>query len=236
MRNGMRRVLTAALAAGTLMIATACASTTPVPTGDALYRDGQGRYDSYATTMHSVIMAIHDGRWDVDQGSWGASPIPCRTDGGGAGYAFSWARVLKKDVLEVETIVGAASAAFEDADMTVTTATYGAGDREEVNVIATGGAVVRGVVTIRPARGTIRVTAEPGCFAGDAADLSDMVFAGVSYPGLARRLPAFEGPDWQPRFSFPEDGSPVYWNEDGTPIDPPPTTTDLPVAPYGAGS
>lgn len=236
MYDTTRRVLMAVVAASTTVMLTACGSATPTPTGDELYRDGEGRYVSYATTMHALIMAIDEKRWTVDQGSWGASPIPCRTDGGGAGYSFSWARVLEQDDLDADAIVASASTAFAAADMNVTTATYGAGAREEINVIATGGEVVRGVVTIRPARGTIRVTAEPGCFAGDAAALSDMVFAGVTYPGLARRLPAFEGPDWQPRFYFPEDGSPLYWNEDGTPIDPPPTMTELPVAPYGDAS
>jgi len=231
-----RRTFAMALATGMVVIMTGCSSAAEAPTGDALYRDGEDRYLSYATTMHSVIMAIHDGEWKVDQGSWGASPIPCRREGGSDGYAFSWARLLEQDAPDVDSIVAASSAAFEAADMTATTTTYGEGDRQEVNVIATGGPVVRGVVTIRPALGTIRVTAEPGCFPGDAAKLYDMVFAGISYPGLALRVPAFEGPDWQPRFYFPEDGSPVYWNEDGTPIEPPPASTESPVAPYGGGS
>ena len=34
-----------------------------------------------------------------------------------------------------------------------------------------------------------------------------MVFGGgLVYKGASRRIPAFEGPDWQPRFYFPEEG------------------------------
>lgn len=215
------------------MTLTSCAVATR-PTGDALYRDGEARYVAYASTMHSVIMTIDDTEWVVDQGSFGASPIPCRIDGQPSGYAFSWARMLELDALDVDAVVAAATSAFEHAGMDAQTATYGEGDRQEINVIGTGGDVGRGVVTVRPARKSIRVSATPGCFPGDAAALSDMVFGGLVYNGASTRLPAFEGPDWQPRFYFPEDGSPVYFDEDGTPIDPQPDQTDIPVAPYGS--
>ncbi|MCH1883387.1 hypothetical protein [Agrococcus sp. ARC_14] len=220
-----------ALAVGTVTTITGCGAIA-APIGDALYRDGEQRYVSSATTMHSVIMAIHEGDWIVDQGSYGASPIPCRIDGALSGYAFSWARVLEPEVLDVEGAVAAATAAFEDAGMTAQTATYGEGDRQEVNVIGEGGDVGRGVVTIRPAGHSIRASAATACFPGDASALSDMVFGGEVYEGASLRLPAVEGVDWQPRFYFPEDTSPVYFTEDGTPIDPPPSVTELPVAPY----
>lgn len=225
--------LAVALATGMVMMTAGCSLMTDAPTGDALYRDGEERYTAYATVMHSVIMAVSAEEWAVDQGSWGASPIPCEAEGQSEGYAFSWARVLEQDEIDVDQIVAAATAAFEAANMTVDTATYGDGERQEINVIATGGDVVRGVVSIRPSSGRIRATAEPGCFPGDAAALSDMVFGDVSYPGLALRVPPSEGPDWQPRFYFPEEGSPVYWNADGTLVDPQPADTELPVAPYG---
>lgn len=229
MRGMPRRVVMAALAAGMAVMMTGCGFSAPA--GDELYRDGERRYTEYATVMHSVIMAIHEGEWVVD--SFGASPFPCRIDGAASGYAFSWVRLLQPEVLDVDDVTAAAAAAFEAADMEASTATFGEGDAREVNVIGTGGPVGRGVVTIRPGRGTIEVSASPGCFPGDAGDLSDMVFDGLVYDGAAQRFPAFEGPDWQPRFYFPEEGSPVYRDEDGVPVTPQPTTTDFPVAPYG---
>lgn len=233
MRGKVRNGLVAAMAVGMVMTMTSCGFTA-APTGDALYRDGEQRYVAYATTMHSVIMAIDETEWSVDQGSFGASPIPCRINGELTGFAFSWARLLELGDRDVDDVVAAATTAFEDAGMEAATATYGKGDRQEINVIGTGGDVGRGVVTVRPDQNHIRVTASPGCFPGDAADLSDMVFGGgLVYKGASRRIPAFEGPDWQPRFYFPEEGSPVYYTEDGEPIEPQPSPTELPKAPYG---
>lgn len=234
MRGRWQRGVMAAVAVGLVMTMTSC-GTTAAPAGDALYRDGEKNYIAYSTVMHSVIMAIHEGEWVVDQGSFGASPIPCRIDGEVSGYTFSWARVLEStEEIDVDAVVAAATAAFEEAGVEASTATFGEGDRQEVNVIGTGGDVGRGVVTIRPGRNQISASATPGCIPGDAADLSDMVFGGqLVYKGAALRFPAFEGPDWQPRFYFPEEGSPLYYNEDGTPIDPQPTQTEFPVAPYG---
>lgn len=229
MRGGIRRGLMVALAAGMVVMVTGCGSS--APTGDELYRDGEERYVQYATTMHAVIMAIHEGDWSVE--SYGASPIACRIGGELSGYAFSWVRLLQPEELDVDAVVGAATTAFEDAGLEAETSTFGEGASQEVNVIGTGGAVGRGVVTIRPARGAIEVSASPGCFPGDAGELSDMVFGGLVYEGASRRFPAFEGPGWQPRFYFPEQGSPIYRNEDGTPMLPQPDTTEFPVAPYG---
>ncbi|WP_194421449.1 hypothetical protein [Microbacterium abyssi] len=229
MRGVLRRVLMAALAAGMVVTMTGCGAA--VPTGDALYRDGEKRYTDYSTVMHDVIMAIHEGEWTVE--SYGASPIACRADGDLAGYAFSWVRTLEPEQLDVDAVVADASSAFEEAGMAPETSVLGDGERREINVIATGGAVGRGVVIVRPGRGIIEVSAAPGCFPGDAGDLSDMVFDGLVYTGASQRFPAFEGPVWQPRFYFPEGGSPIYRDEDGAPVQPQPDVTEFPVAPYG---
>ncbi|MEJ1922299.1 hypothetical protein [Microbacterium sp. KHB019] len=231
MRGAFRGGVIAALAAGMAVVMTGCGSA--APTGDALYRDGEARYVEYATVMHSVIMAIHEGEWTVE--SYGASPIACRIDGGAdRGYAFSWVRTLAMDGVDADAVAADASSAFESAGMEPSTTVLGEGENGEINVIATDATVGRGVVTVRPARGMVEVSATTGCFPGDAGDLSDMVFDGLIYTGAAQRFPAFEGPDWQPRFYFPQDGSPIYRNEDGTPVTPQPADTDLPVAPYDA--
>ncbi|CAH0215609.1 hypothetical protein SRABI76_02378 [Microbacterium oxydans] len=233
MRGEWKRGLMAAAAVGLVMTMTSCGSAT-APEGDELYRDGEKNYVAYATVMHSVIMAIHEGDWVVDQGAFGATPIPCRIGGEVSGYTFSWVRVLEPaEEIDVDAVVAAATSAFEDAGVETETARFGEGERQEVNVIGTGGDVGRGVVTIRPGRNQISASATPGCMPGDAADLSDMVFGELAYEGASLRFPAFEGPGWQPRFYFPKEGSPVYFNADGTPIEPQPTTTEYPVAPYG---
>lgn len=234
MRGGWRRGLTTAVAVGLVMTMTSCGSAA-VPTDDALYRDGEKHYVAYATAMHTVLMAIHDGEWIVDQGSFGASPIPCRIDGQLSGYTFSWSRLWEQqDEIDVDAVVDAAIAGFDKVGISAEKSTLGEGERQEINVIGTGGDIGRGVVTVWPERNTVWVSATPGCFPGDAGALSDMVFGGeLAYEGASLRFPAFEGPDWQPRFYFPEEGSPVYYNEDGTPIAPQPTQTEFPAAPYG---
>lgn len=234
MRRVIRRGLMAALAVGTVMVMTGCGSAGTAPTGDALYRDGEKRYVEYATVMHDVIMAIHEGDWTVD--TYGAAPISCRMDGGERGYTFSWVRLREVEDIDVDAVVQAARSAFEASGAEVSVAEYGEGDSAEINVIGTGRAVGRGVVTIRPARGAIEATATPGCFPGDAGDLSDMVFDGLVYDTAWQHFPAFEGPDWKPQFYFPEDDSPVYREADGTPVHPQPSPAQVPVAPYGDGS
>lgn len=231
MRETRRWGTMTALAVGTVVAMTGCSVADVAPTGDALYRDGEQRFIEYSTVMHSVIMAIHEGDWVVD--TYGAAPIECRTDDGGDGYGFSWVRMLENDDIDVDSVVASATAAFEAADMDASTVVYGEGDAQEVNIIGVGGTVGRGVVTVRPARGQIEATASPGCFRGSAADLSDMVFGGLMYDTAWQRFPAFQGPEWQPRFFFPEDGSPVYREPDGTPVQPQPTPTQFPAAPYG---
>lgn len=225
----------AGMAAGVALVMTGCAAQA-APEGDELYHDGEKNYIAYATAMHTVIMAVHEGEWAVDQGSFGASPIPCRIDGELTGYTFGWSRVLQpEEEIDVDALVAAAEAGFGEVGITAETTTLGEGDRQEINVIGTGGDIGRGVVTIWPGRNTIWASATPGCFPGDAGDLSDMVFGGeLVYDGASLRFPAFEGSDWQPRFYFPEEGSPVYVNEDGTPIEPQPTQSEFPEAPYGS--
>lgn len=71
MRGRWQRGVMAAAAVGLVMTMTSCGS---APEGDALYRDGEKNYVAYSTVMHSVIMAIHDGEWAVDQGSYGVDP------------------------------------------------------------------------------------------------------------------------------------------------------------------
>lgn len=233
MRRETRRGLLAAMAVGMVAMMTGCGSADAELTGDALYRDGEKRYVAYSTVMHDVIMAVHDGEWNVD--TWGAAPISCDLDGGQRGYTFSWVRELKSDDIDVDAVVQSARSAFADAGVDVSVAEYGEGDGAEINVIGAGDPLGRGVVTIRPGRGVIRATATPGCFPGDAGDLSDMVFDGLVYDTAWQRFPAFEGPDWQPRFYFPEDGSPVYREADGTPVQPQPSPTDLPASPHAEG-
>ncbi|MGO2049194.1 MAG: hypothetical protein ACTH2E_01870 [Microbacterium sp.] len=168
------------------MTMTGCST---APTDDALYLDGEDRYVAYSSSMHEVIMAIDESEWFVAGATFGASPIPCRIGGEISGYQFSWTRTLEPEVLDTDRVVAAATAAFEEVGMDAQTATYGEGERQEINVIGTGGDVGRGVVTMRADRNTIRVSATTACTPGDAGALSDMVFDGLVYEGASKRFP-----------------------------------------------
>ncbi|APF35260.1 hypothetical protein [Microbacterium paludicola] len=73
-----------------------------------------------------------------------------------------------------------------------------------MTVVAEGGMAERAVVSIRPATGQVRVSAETECAPGSAHDLAAEVFAEGRLPDdVWRRLPAVDGPASKPSFSFP---------------------------------
>lgn len=236
MSKATQRRSMAVLTVGLAVIMVGCTPSAENPSpgeGTSQYREAEARYLEYSTIMHSVIMAIEPGAWTVDQGRWGAAAITCQQEGGERGYAFDWARQLQPAELDVDAVIEAASSAFAEAGLDVQTTTFGEGERKKVEVIGSGDGVGHGVVSMRPAVNQITVTATHGCFSGDALEITKMVFGGEVYEGASLRYPAVEGPDWQPRFYFPEEGSPVYVNPDGTPVDPQPVVSEWPVAPYG---
>lgn len=219
---------TSVLALAVLLLATACTQA-PAPHGDALFAAGAEHYDRFATGLHSVLMAVHEDTWTVEQKDFGVAPITC---GGEDGYSFHAIRAATPTNAEPDELAERAIAAAERLDLDVTSTTFGSGSRAQLTVVAAGGAFDRLVVTISPANGNVLVTASSACADGNASELGDLVFAQSRERDQWRLLPAAEGPDFVPQFYFPPDG-PVYYTEDGTPVDPQPTVTDRPVAPYG---
>jgi hypothetical protein len=220
----------AAMTVGLVFMMTGCSPS--ALTGDALYQAAAGRYYGYAADMHLVLMAVHEGDWAVDQGAYGAAPSSCQIGADEFGYFFDYARTVTIEQVDAEALSAAAVAAFKELGLEIEVATFGEGEAQEQNIVATGGNVGRAVVTIRPATGWVRVIARPECEPGVAADLSEMVFGGDVDRGAALRVPATEGVDSIPQFYFPADG-PLFYDEDGTPILPQPVVTEVPEAPYG---
>lgn len=226
----------AAVAAGLVLTMTGCGVPAQVPQRDALYRDGEQRYLAMATTMHTVLMGVHEGDWTVPTGGYGAVPIGCSLEGSGdLGYRFSYRREVTLPGMDGETMSAAATAAFRDAGLKGEAAGYGKGDAAEWNLVAEDEALGRVVVTIVPGASRVEVSADTPCAPGNAGELSRMVTddeARGSDTLTWRSLPATEGPDSVPLFYFPV-GSPVYFNEDGSPVEPQPVVTAPPKAPYG---
>lgn len=221
----------AALSVGLVLMMTGCAQA--APEGDELYRQAAEQYFPLAEDMHGVIMAIHEGEWAVDQGAYGALGTSCQRGADEFGYFFDYARTVTLEGLDPQAVSATAASAFAELGLDPDVAVRGEGDGEEHVVIAEGERIGRAVVTIRPARDQIRVTARTPCAPGSAHEVTALVFGDERIPeGAALRMPATEGPDSVPQFYFPADG-PLYYDEDGTPVDPQPVVTDPPEAPYG---
>jgi len=224
----------AAAAVGLVLVMTMTGCGAAVPEGDALYRDGEKRFLEMATRMHTVLMGIHEGLWTVDE--YGAIPGGCTIGFGGPdGYAFGYRRSVELPGMDPEAMSAAAVAAFREAGFDGKPVTYGSGDAAEWVVLADDETLGNVVATIRPKEGHVIVSVDTPCVPGDAGDLSYMVTDDGnrgSDPFTWRYFPATEGPESVPQFYFPADG-PIYYNEDGTLVDPQPVVTDPPKAPYG---
>ncbi|WP_323986458.1 hypothetical protein [Microbacterium plantarum] len=231
MRSTSRMTMTA-LAVGLVLTMTGCGGQgDPGSTGGAgggesgeTYAQAEQRFTALATGVHSVIMAIEPAEWSVVDGAYGAHPTGCQSglseEGGYRLVAVRGIELPGRDPLEVAQ---AATGAFDALGIDSDTADRGQGDAREVTVVATGGIAERTVVTIRPATGQVRVSAETECAPGSAHDLAMQVFGEERLPAdVWRRLPAFDGPTSEPSFSFPPDG-PLYYDESGNPVQPQPS-------------
>lgn len=228
----MRRLWAALIAAGLVLTMSGCAA--DAPEGDELYAQAAEQYFPMAEDLHSVIMAIHEGEWAVDQGGYGAQGVSCQRGANEFGYMFNYARTVTIEGLDAEQLSDTAAMAFTELGASPEVTVRGDGDSREYSIVATSDRVGRAVVTIRPAREEVRVTARTECAPGSAHDLTALVLGEERIPaGAAHRLPATETPDSLPQFYFPADG-PLYYNEDDTPVVPQPVVTEVPQAPYGS--
>lgn len=216
-----------AVALGLLL--TGCGAAGTEPEGDALYAAGEQHYTGFSGGLHRVLMAMDEGTWTVAQKDYGVVPILCA---GGEDYFFHAIRQSAAAGVDAEELRARAVGAFEELDVDVTTTEFGTGTQEEWNIIGAGGVFERAVVSIRPATGGALVTARSTCAEGDAGELAEMVFDRSTALDQWRLVPATEGPEWTPQFFFPE-GGPLYYEADGTPVDPQPVSTAPPAAPYG---
>ncbi|GAA5205069.1 hypothetical protein GCM10025774_00890 [Microbacterium kyungheense] len=212
------------------MVLTMTGCAPQAPQGDALYQDGQQRFTAMWDAMHSVLMAVDDGEWEATAGGYGAGAGSCPNSGGSLdGYVFEYRRSAPLADRDPQQVSDDAVAAFKDLGLDPETAVYGSGDRAQWNVIAEGDPVGRAVVTVEVDLQKILVTADTSCAPGSPWDLNGMVFDDPDMTGVDhwRRQPATEGADSVPMFYFPADG-PLFWNEDGTPVEPQPVITDPP--------
>ena len=224
----------AAVAAGLVMAMTGCSSSTP-PQGDDLYQQASAAYFPLAEDMHTVIMAVHSGTWEIEDGAHGARPGGCQVGTSDEfGYRLDYVRGVQLDDIDPEAVTAAAEEAFTQVGADVESQVRGSGEREQYVVIATSERIGRAVVTVWPARQKVRVTAETSCLPGKSTELTNLIFGEEKLTETSfLRLPITETPETVPQFYFPPEG-PEYIKEDGTPVDPQPVVTDPPKAPYGS--
>ncbi|QLD11337.1 hypothetical protein [Microbacterium oleivorans] len=185
------------------------------------YAQAEERFLTMADGLHTLIMAIEPTEWVVVDGAYGAHPTGCQLGvSDESGYRLSAVRGIELPGRDPDQIAAAASAAFTQLGVESETVDRGDGDAREVTVVGEGTIAERTVVTIRPASGQVRVSTETPCVPGSAHDLATEVFAEERLPAdVWRRLPAFEGPESQPSFSFPA-GGPLHYDESGAPLRP----------------
>lgn len=221
----------AALAAGLVLTMTGCAAEAPAPAGDDAYATARDRYTAMANELHAVIMAIEPAEWTVDQGQYGAMPVGCQVGASAdTGFFFSAVRTVELSDRDPQQIADAADAAFADLGVEAEVGSFGEGVAREVNVVGESDAA-RTVVNIKPETGQVRVTSETVCEPGSTDEITTTMFGEELYPlDVWRRMPATEGPASVPQFFFPADGQ-VFYEEDGTPVDPQPVVTTAPTPP-----
>lgn len=216
-----------ALAVGLALTMSGCGgqtppgATEPAGTEPETYAQAEDRFMTMADGLHTLIMAIEPAEWAVVDGAYGAHPTGCQLGvSADSGYRLSAVRAIELPGRDPQQIADAASAAFRELGVSSEVADRGEGDARELTVVGEGTIAERTVVTVRPATGQVRVSTETACVPGSAHDLATEVFAEERLPAdVWRRLPAFEGPESQPAFSFPADG-PRYYDESGEPLRP----------------
>jgi hypothetical protein len=219
-----------AFTVGLVLMMSSCAATPSdeQPAAD-VYTQAREQFTAMADELHTVIMAIEPTDWRVDQGQYGARPSGCQLGiSSDTGYSFTAVRALELPGRDAADIAAAASEGFAELGIDAEAVERGSGDAREVTVVGESDAA-RTVVVIRPVDGRVLVSSETACIAGSSSDILTTMFGEELYPDdVWRRLPATEGPSSVPLFFFPPDG-PVYYNEDGTPVEPQPLVTDAPV-------
>lgn len=156
---------------------TGCDTSSPAPTGEALYADAEKTYMEYREFVNGVQSVLSTGPWEIGQlGVYGMQPDRCD---GGAGYRFDLNRTLKMDAADREANADAVEAHLERAGMTPSRRLLGEGDRSIIQVGVRDQGVFGQLLIEFRGTGTVRVSAETVCRPGDALDLADMLFGDV---------------------------------------------------------
>lgn len=159
---------------------TGCDTSTPAPTGDALYADAERTYFEYREVVNGVQSVLSTGPWVVGQlGEYGMQPQRCEGD---AGYQFSLGRLLRLEAADRERHADAIEEYLTDIGMSPERRALGSGDRVLIQIEARDEKGLEQLLVEFDPNGTAVVSATTACRPGDARELGDLLF-GDTYLG-----------------------------------------------------
>jgi len=175
------------------------------PTGDELVAQARQHYLDYREVTNNVQALIFDGPWQTDVASFGMQPVGagCSDDT----YRFDLTRTTQ---LEPEQQPGASEkvlAYLTEAGYTVEGQELGSGDSKSLDLIVRKQGDFSSLMVTFIGNGSVLVTAATKCWPGDQADLSGLIFGGVTLS--EGYLPREESPS-DPLFFGVTPGEPAF--------------------------
>ena len=156
---------------------TGCDAADPVPTGEALYADGEKTYMDYREFVNGVQSVLSTGPWIVgDLADYGMQPDRCDN---GHGYQFNLGRMLRTDLADRERNADAIEQHLVDAGMSPSRRTLGEGSDSLVQIAVADERGFELLLIEFGRNGTTVVSAATACRPGNAHDLGDMLFSDV---------------------------------------------------------
>lgn len=176
-----------------------------IPTGDELVAQSKQHYFDYRAITNDVQALIYDGPWESDIGLFGMQP-----SGAGCGddsYNFDLTRNTKIDPDERDGLREKVQDYLADAGFEVEGQELGSGDAQSSDVIVRRQGDFSLLMVTFIANGSVLVTATTKCWPGDPAELSKLIFGGVTLS--EGYLPREESPS-DPLFFGVTPGEPAF--------------------------
>lgn len=175
------------------------------PTGDELVAQAKQHYLDYRSITNDVQALIYDGPWEAEIGSFGMQPSAAGC--GDNGYKFDLTRTTQVDPDAQGALRDEVRRHLTDAGFEVEDQDLGSGDAQSSDVIVREQGDFSQLMVTFIANGSVLVTATTKCWPGDRAELSKLIFGGVTLS--EGYLPREESPS-DPLFFGVTPGEPAF--------------------------
>ncbi|MFK0402249.1 hypothetical protein ACIQTT_07975 [Microbacterium sp. NPDC090225] len=176
-----------------------------IPTGSELVAQAEQHYLDYRRVTNDVQALIFDGPWQTEISAFGMQP-----SGAGCGddaYKFDLTRTTQIDPGEQDALRDEVSRHLTDAGFEVEGQELGSGKAQSSDVIVREQGDFSRLMVTFIANGSVLVTATTKCWPGDRAELSKLIFGGVTLS--EGYLPREESPS-DPLFFGVTPGEPAF--------------------------